>query len=271
MASEGGDRAVAAAQASADDLARITGIDTHDVAVVLGSGWAPAVDLLGDAHADASVSVSDVAGFAAPTVPGHAGRVLSIDAGGTRALVFVGRTHLYEGRGADAVVHPVRTAAAAGCRTVILTNGCGGLRPEWAPGTPVLVRDHINMTGQTPLHGATFVDLTDLYSPRLRALCREVDPTLDQGVYVQLPGPQYETPAEIHMLRTLGGDLVGMSTALEAIAAREAGLEILGISLVTNQAAGMSGQPIRHEEVLEAGRNAAQRMGGLLGEVLRRM
>ncbi len=269
MASEGGDRAVAAAQASADDLARITGIDTHDVAVVLGSGWAPAVDLLGDAHADASVSV--VAGFAAPTVPGHAGRVLSIDAGGTRALVFVGRTHLYEGRGADAVVHPVRTAAAAGCRTVILTNGCGGLRPEWAPGTPVLVRDHINMTGQTPLHGATFVDLTDLYSPRLRALCREVDPTLDQGVYVQLPGPQYETPAEIHMLRTLGGDLVGMSTALEAIAAREAGLEILGISLVTNQAAGMSGQPISHEEVLEAGRNAAQRMGGLLGEVLRRM
>ncbi len=269
MASEGGDRAVAAAQASADDLARITGIDTHDVAVVLGSGWAPAVDLLGDAHADASVS--DVAGFAAPTVPGHAGRVLSIDAGGTRALVFVGRTHLYEGRGADAVVHPVRTAAAAGCRTVILTNGCGGLRPEWAPGTPVLVLDHINMTGQTPLHGATFVDLTDLYSPRLRALCREVDPTLDQGVYVQLPGPQYETPAEIHMLRTLGGDLVGMSTALEAIAAREAGLEILGISLVTNQAAGMSGQPISHEEVLEAGRNAAQRMGGLLGEVLRRM
>ncbi len=269
MASEGGDRAVAAAQASADDLARITGIDTHDVAVVLGSGWAPAVDLLGDAHADASVS--DVSGFAAPTVPGHAGRVLSIDAGGTRALVFVGRTHLYEGRGADAVVHPVRTAAAAGCRTVILTNGCGGLRPEWAPGTPVLVRDHINMTGQTPLHGATFVDLTDLYSPRLRALCREVDPTLDQGVYVQLPGPQYETPAEIHMLRTLGGDLVGMSTALEAIAAREAGLEILGISLVTNQAAGMSGQPISHEEVLEAGRNAAQRMGGLLGEVLRRM
>jgi purine-nucleoside phosphorylase len=169
------------------------------------------------------------------------------------------------------VVHGVRTAAAAGCRAVVLTNGCGGLRPAWAPGTPVLISDHLNLTGTSPIEGAHFVDLTDLYSARLRALCREVEPGLDEGVYVQFPGPHYETPAEIRMVAALGGDLVGMSTALEAIAAREAGLEVLGISLVTNAAAGLTGEPLDHEEVLAAGNAAASRMGGLLGAVLPRL
>jgi purine-nucleoside phosphorylase len=153
----------------------------------------------------------------------------------------------------------------------VLTNGCGGLRDGWRPGQPVLISDHINLTATSPVVGATFVDLTDLYSPRLRALCRGVEPGLDEGVYVQMPGPHYETPAEIGMIRSIGGDLVGMSTTLEAIAAREAGLEILGLSLVTNLAAGMTGEPLNHEEVLAAGKDAAERMGGLLAAVLPRM
>jgi purine-nucleoside phosphorylase len=162
----------------------------------------------------------------------------------------------------------VRTAAAAGCRAIVLTNGCGGLNEAWSPGTPVLIRDHINLTARSPIEGAHFVDLTDLYSHRLRALCRELDPSLDEGVYVQFPGPHYETPAEIEMVRRIGGDLVGMSTTLEAIAAREAGLEVLGISLVTNLAAGISGEPLDHAEVLEAGRAAASRMGDLLTRIV---
>ena len=169
----------------------------------------------------------------------------------------------------EAVVHGVRTAAAAGCSTIILTNGCGGLDPTWSPGTPVLIRDHLNLFGVTPLRGATFIDLTDLYSARLRAIAREIDPSLDEGVYAQFLGPQYETPAEIAMVRAMGGTLVGMSTVQEAIAAREAGMEILGVSLVTNLAAGMTGQPLSHEEVLAAGQAAASRMGGLLAQVVR--
>jgi purine-nucleoside phosphorylase len=186
-------------------------------------------------------------------------------------LVFLGRTHYYEGHGVRQVVHAVRTSAAAGCRAVVLTNGCGGLDPRWQPGTPVVVSDHINLTGCSPIEGPNFVDLTDLYSGRLRRLCREVDPSLDEGVYVQFPGPHYETPAEIAMVRAIGGDLVGMSTTLEAIAARQAGLEVLGLSLVTNLAAGISGEPLNHEEVLQAGRDAASRMGKLLAEVVPRI
>ena len=170
-----------------------------------------------------------------------------------------------------AVVHGVRTAAAAGCTTIVITNGCGGLRPEWAPGTPVLISDHINLTAHSPIEGANFVDLTDLYSPRLRAVAQEVDPTLDEGVYVQFRGPHYETPAEVRMARVLGGDLVGMSTSLEAIAARQSGLEVLGISLVTNPAAGISETPLSHEEVLEAGQAAADRCGSLLAAVVARI
>ena len=261
--------AAAAAAAAADRLRELTEVETHDVALVLGSGWLPAVDALGETTAD--LPVTDLPGFAAPRVEGHAGRIRSVRAGDRRLLVFLGRTHLYEGRGVRAVVHGVRTAAAAGCRVVVLTNGCGGLHEAWAPGTPVLISDHLNLTATSPIEGPTFVDLTDLYSPRLRALCREVDPGLDEGVYVQFPGPHYETPAEIAMVAAIGGDLVGMSTALEAIAAREAGLEVLGISLVTNLAAGISATPLDHEEVLAAGRAAATRMGDLLGAVVPRL
>ncbi len=243
-----------------------TGVETHDVALVMGSGWLPAVDALGEATAE--LSTTDLPGFAAPAVAGHAGKIRSVRAGDKNLLVFLGRTHFYEGLGVRAVVHGVRTAAAAGCRVAVLTNGCGGLKETWQPGTPVLISDHINLTATSPIEGADFVDLTDLYSSRLRALCQEVDGSLDEGVYVQFPGPHYETPAEIRMVRAIGGDLVGMSTVLEAIAARQAGLEVLGISLVTNLAAGITGEPLNHAEVLEAGRSAATRMGELLGAVV---
>jgi purine-nucleoside phosphorylase len=258
-----------AAQAAADRLRELTGVERHDVVLVLGSGWVPAADQLGVTIAE--IAVTDLPGFAPPAVVGHAGRVRSVRAGDRTVLVFLGRTHLYEGRGVAAVVHAVRTAAAAGASTAVLTNGCGGLRETWQPGTPVLIKDHINLTGRSPIDGARFVDLTDLYSPRLRQLCRDVDATLDEGVYVQFPGPHYETPAEIKMIATIGGDLVGMSTTLEAIAAREAGLEVLGLSLVTNLAAGISGEPLDHKEVLEAGNAAAERMGKLLAAVLARI
>jgi purine-nucleoside phosphorylase len=197
--------------------------------------------------------------------------VRSVRTGDRALLVFLGRTHLYEGHGVRPVVHGVRTAAAAGCTVAVLTNGCGGLDERWQPGTPVLIRDHINLTATSPIEGAHFVDLTDLYSRRLRALCAEVEPSLDDGVYAQFPGPHYETPAEIRMVRAMGGDLVGMSTALEAIAAREVGLEVLGISMVTNLAAGVTGEPLNHEEVLAAGNAAASRMGRLLGSVVPRI
>ena len=243
-----------------------TGVQTHEVALVMGSGWLPAVDALGEATAE--LSTSDLPGFAPPAVAGHAGKIRSVRSGEKNLLVFLGRTHFYEGLGVRSVVHGMRTAAAAGCSVAVLTNGCGGLDERWQPGTPVLIRDHINLTGTSPIEGANFVDLTDLYSARLRALCKEVDGTLDEGVYVQFPGPHYETPAEIRMVRTIGGDLVGMSTVLEAIAAREAGMEVLGISLVTNLAAGITGAPLNHQEVLEAGRSAATRMGELLGAIV---
>lgn len=257
------------AQEAANRLRDLTGVERHDVALVLGSGWVPAAEMLGETVAD--LAVTDLPGFMPPAVAGHAGRVRSVRAGELRALVFLGRTHLYEGRGVAAVVHAVRTAAAAGCRAVVLTNGCGGLRDGWQPGQPVLISDHINLTATSPIVGATFVDLTDLYSLRLRELCREIEPDVPEGVYVQFPGPHYETPAEIQMVRTIGGDLVGMSTTLEAIAAREAGLEVLGLSLVTNLAAGITGEPLNHHEVLAAGKDAAERMGALLAAVLPRM
>ncbi len=250
-------------------LAEKTGIASHDIALVMGSGWLPAVDALGEATAE--LTTTDLPGFSAAAVKGHSGTIRSIEADGRRLLLFGSRTHYYEGKGVAAVVHPVRTAAAAGCRTIVLTNGCGGLKETWTPGTPVLISDHVNLTATSPIEGANFVDLTDLYSPRLRALCREVDPSLDEGVYCQFTGPHYETPAEIRMVRAIGGDLVGMSTVLEAIAAREAGLEVLGISLVTNLAAGITGEPLNHAEVLEAGKAAASKMGDLLGAIVPRI
>ncbi|WP_289032312.1 purine-nucleoside phosphorylase [uncultured Arsenicicoccus sp.] len=259
------------ARAAAAVIAERTGVERHDVALVLGSGWGGAADLIGETRA--VIDNADVPGFSRAAVVGHSGTIRSVSLGDTdrRALVYGTRTHFYEGKGVRAVVHGVRTAAATGCRQVVLTNGCGGLRPEWAAGTPVLISDHLNLTAASPLEGATFVDLTDLYSARLRARAREVDASLDEGVYVQFRGPHYETPAEVRMAGILGGDLVGMSTTLEAIAARHAGLEILGISLVTNPAAGTSDQALSHQEVIEAGQAAAARCGRLLADVVTRI
>lgn len=247
-------------------LAARTGVDRHDVAVVLGSGWAPAAAALGSVAAE--VPMAELPGFAPPTADGHQGRVLSLRAGSRRVLVLVGRIHAYEGHDLSQVVHGVRTACAAGAAVVVLTNAAGGLRPEYRVGQPVLIADHLNLTARSPLVGAQFVDLVDAYSPRLRALARRVDPTLTEGVYAALPGPHYETPAEIRMLQTLGADLVGMSTVHETIAARAAGAEVLGVSLVTNLGAGMTGEPVRHDEVLAAGLQSAQRVGDLLAGVI---
>jgi purine-nucleoside phosphorylase len=261
----------AVAEAAAAVIAERTGVERHDVALVLGSGWGQTADLVGQTLT--TIENADVPGFHRAAVAGHSGTMRSVAIGetGRRALVFGTRTHFYEGRGVRSVVHAVRTAKAAGCSTVVLTNGCGGLNPAWGPGTPVLIRDHINLTAHSPIEGPNFVDLTDVYTPRLRQLAREVDPDLDEGVYVQFRGPHYETPAEVQMARVIGGDLVGMSTSLEAIAARQCGLDVLGISLVTNLAAGISETPLHHEEVLEAGRAAAGRCGRLLAAVVGRI
>ncbi|MEP6799217.1 MAG: purine-nucleoside phosphorylase, partial [Lapillicoccus sp.] len=228
----------AVADAAAAVIAARTGSARHDIALVLGSGWGQTGDRVGATLA--TVPNHEVPGFRPAAVAGHSGTMRSVAVGdtGRRALVFGTRTHYYEGRGVRAVVHAVRTARAAGCGTVVLTNGCGGLDRAWGPGTPVLISDHINLTGTSPIEGANFVDLTDLYSARLRAIAHDVDAGLDEGVYVQFRGPHYETPAEVRMAGIIGGSLVGMSTGLEAIAARQVGLEVLGISLVTNLAAG---------------------------------
>ncbi|WP_113704196.1 purine-nucleoside phosphorylase [Nonomuraea lactucae] len=256
---------------AATALKATAGHDSFDVALVMGSGWVPAADAIGETVAE--IPFTGLPGFSAPAVAGHGGKIRVVRTGsGRHALVFLGRSHLYEGRGVDSVVHGVRTAAAAGVRTIVLTNAAGGLRPETQKvGDPVLISDHINMTGANPITGTTFIDLTEVYSRRLRALVHEIDPAVAEGVYVAFRGPTYETPAEIRMLRTLGGDLIGMSTVLEAIAAREAGLEVLGFSLVTNPAAGLAGDPLDHEEVLEVGRSTAVRMGVLLAKVVDRL
>lgn len=259
----------ALADAAAAELLARTGVGSFDVAVVLGSGWAPAAAELGEPSS--VIAMADLPGFTPPTAAGHGGQLLSVPVGDKRVLVLLGRTHAYEGHDLRHVVHPVRTACAAGARTIVLTNAAGGLREDFTVGQPVLISDHLNLTARSPLVGAQFVDLVDAYAPRLRALARDVDPTLAEGVYAGLPGPHYETPAEIRMLRTLGADLVGMSTVHETIAARAAGAEVLGVSLVTNLAAGMTGQPLSHVEVLEAGRQSATRMGSLLAAVLSRL
>jgi purine-nucleoside phosphorylase len=257
------------AAASAARLVELTGASRHDVAIVLGSGWRPAADLLGSAAA--SFDLSDLGGFPDTGVAGHSSEVRSIEVGGKRVLAFLGRIHAYEGHELAVVVHAVRTACAAGASTIVLTNAAGGLRAGLSVGQPVLISDHLNMTGRTPLVGPRFIDLTEAYSPRLRELARSVDPTLEEGVYAMMPGPQFETPAEIRALQTLGADLVGMSTIYETIAARAEGAEVLALSLVTNLAAGLSGELLNHQEVLEAGAAAATRMGTLLAEVVRQL
>ena len=255
-----------AAQAAAQ-IAEKTGVEKHDVALTLGSGWAKAADLIGETTAE--LPADEIIGFSKPALVGHVGTLRSVLLpSGKRALVIGARTHYYENHGVRRVVHSVRTAAATGAKTMILTNGAGGIRESWTPGTPVLISDHINLTADSPLEGATFIDLTDLYSKRLRDVARGVESDLDEGVYVQFRGPHYETPAEVQMAKAIGGHIVGMSTALEAIAARQAGMEILGFSLITNLAAGISPTALSHAEVLEAGRDAEARISALLARVV---
>ena len=255
------------AATAASDIARLTGVERHDIALTLGSGWGKAADLIGETTA--TIPATEVTGFSKPALEGHIGSLRSVvTAKGRRVLVIGARTHYYEGHGPRRVVHSVRTAAATGAKTMVLTNGAGGIKPHWKPGTPVLISDHINLTGDSPLEGATFIDLTDLYSLRLRDLAHRVDPTLDEGVYCQFRGPQYETPAEVRMAKTIGGHIVGMSTALEAIAARQSGMEVLGFSLVTNMAAGIQTTPLSHAEVIEAGKTAEPVISDLLARVI---
>ncbi|WP_434173022.1 purine-nucleoside phosphorylase [Clavibacter michiganensis] len=255
------------ARQAAGQIAELTGVERHDIALTLGSGWGKAADLIGETTA--TIPATEVVGFSKPALEGHLGSLRSVLLpSGRRALVIGARTHYYEGHGVRRVVHSVRTAAATGARTMILTNGAGGIKEHWTPGTPVLISDHINLTADSPLEGATFIDLTDLYSARLRAIAHEVEPDLDEGVYCQFRGPHYETPAEVQMAKAIGGHIVGMSTALEAIAAREAGMEVLGMSLITNLAAGIQKTPLSHEEVIEAGRAAEGRIGGMLARIV---
>ncbi|HAQ60154.1 MAG TPA: purine-nucleoside phosphorylase [Microbacterium sp.] len=257
----------AIASEAAADIARRTGVERHDIALTLGSGWGRAAELIGETLA--AFPAAEVTGFSRPALEGHVGTLRSVRTPqGRHVLVIGARTHYYEGHGVRRVVHSVRTAAAAGARIMVLTNGAGGIRETWAPGQPVLLSDHINLTADSPLEGATFIDLTDLYSRRLRDIARTVDPTLDEGVYCQFRGPHYETPAEVQMAKTIGGDIVGMSTALEAIAARQAGMEVLGFSLITNLAAGIQKAPLSHEEVIAAGRNAEPVISSLLARVI---
>ncbi|MEU8897026.1 purine-nucleoside phosphorylase [Nocardia sp. NPDC048505] len=257
------------AEKAAEAIAERTGVDRHRIAVVLGSGWQEAAAEIGTPTA--SVPMPELPGFGTPSAQGHVGTVHSVPVDDKSVLLLMGRQHLYEGYQPAEVVHPVAAAIAAGAEIVLLTNAAGGIRADLDVGAPVLISDHLNLTGRTPLTGATFVDLVDAWDPELRALAREVDPSLTDGVYAGLTGPQYETPAEIRMLRTMGADLVGMSTVLEAIACRALGARVLGISLVTNLAAGISGAHLSHAEVLAEGQAAAPRLGKLLRGVLERL
>lgn len=262
------------AQRAADELRAQSGVDSYDVAIVLGSGWREGAVALGTPSSE--VSTSSLSGFVAPTVAGHSGQILSLVVEGTKVALVAGRVHLYEGNTVDQVVHPVRTVIAAGASRVVLTNACGGILPTVGPGTVVVIRDHINLTATSPMeghappdgYGSRFVDLTDLYSARLREKVRTVAPELTEGVYAGFRGPHYETPAEICMAATMGATLAGMSTVLEAIAARHLGAEVLGLGLVSNFAAGVSPGPLNHLEVLEAGQAAAGSLGALLSRLV---
>ncbi|HVX20371.1 MAG TPA: purine-nucleoside phosphorylase [Acidimicrobiales bacterium] len=265
------------ARVAARELLRNTGEEAHDVLVVLGTGLAPVAGLLG--AEGPPIDQTRLPWFCRYTAVGHGPGVWSVRIGRCRVLVDAGRLHLYEGRTPAEVVHPVRTAVAAGCRTVVLTCSAGGINPALPPGGVVALADHLNLAGSSPLAGvpadhlagSPYLDLTDLWSPRLRGLAREVDPALPEGVYAQMPGPHLETPAEIRMLATLGADLVGMSMVPEAIAARHLGAEVLGLAVVANPAAGAGAGPIEADEVLATGNAASATVAGLVRGVIDRL
>ncbi|MEA2537531.1 MAG: purine-nucleoside phosphorylase [Chloroflexota bacterium] len=243
-----------------------------ELGIVLGSGLGGLADELVDPVA---ILFAELPGWPAATAPGHVGRLLLGRLEGVPVAMLQGRLHLYEGHDAGLVVQPVLLMGRLGARIVLLTNAAGGVDPDYGPGSLMIVSDHINLTGRSPLIGPNadeigprFTDLTDVWNPGLRSRLREAFAAEDveyvEGIYVGLLGPTYETPAEVRMLRTLGADAVGMSTVLEAIAARWAGIEVCGVSLVTNAGAGYSGEPLTHEEVLEAGRIAGPRLGRVI-------
>ncbi len=266
-------------EAAVDYIATTTGKPTHDIAVVLGSGLADYASSLDDAVV---IPYSDIPHFPLPSVHGHAGHLVSATVGDNRVLIFSGRVHLYEGRPLWDTVFGVRTAIMAGCHTYLVTNASGGCGEGLGPGDLTLITDHLNLTGQNPLmgpneerFGTRFPDMSNAYDPDLRTLAREVADSvgveLKEGVYAWFTGPTYETPAEVKMAKTLGADLVGMSTVPEVIAARHMGAKVLGISLVTNLAAGIGEHPLSHDEVAEEGRAAAERFGRLVDALLPRL
>lgn len=234
-------------------------------AVVLGSGWSNA-SALGDVRDE--WAIADIPGAPTPRVSGHSGTAMLVDVAGTNVVVLAGRSHLYEGHSVADVVHVVRSVVRGGASRVVLTNAAGAINPRLAVGAPVLLSDQINLTGVNPMCGdaptagwaGRFVDLSDLYSARLREAITAQHPAIGQGVYAAVVGGSYETPAEIRMLAAMGADLVGMSTVLEAIAARHAGAQVVGISLVTNAAAGLSSTALDHTEVLDVGRASSTQL-----------
>ena len=259
---------IGAASLAAVEIAKKTGKSSHSIAFVMGSGWVDAAEHLGTPTHE--IALHELHGFEKSSVQGHGSSLRSYTLGSGESknvLVFLGRTHLYEGKGIEPVVHGVRTAVKAGCTIIVLTNACGGINPDYQVGQPVLIKDHISLTAVSPIRGANFVDLTDLYSARIRSIIKNADPSLAEGVYAHWRGPTYETPAEIRMIRTMGADLVGMSTVPEAIAAHALGAEVVGISLVTNAAAGMSGEKLSHDEVIASGKASASKMGALLAKL----
>lgn len=251
------------ARRAAKRIAELTGIVRHDIAVVVGTSWAPALEQLGDEVA--TFPAVDVPGFHASIVPGHSGLISSRRlSNGRHALVLGSRIHMYEGLGVRAVAHGARTAAATGVTSLVLTNAAGGLNPEFTTGQCVLISDHVNLTGTTPLEGPDFVSMTDAYSARLRRQALEIDDSMATGIYAQFRGPQFETRAELAMARSFGADLVGMSTALETIAARSVDLEVLGLSLVTNVVDSTTSRPLTHDDVLRVGSESADRLARLI-------
>jgi purine-nucleoside phosphorylase len=229
--------------------------------------------LVSETDSKESVSYSDFAELPQPSVPGHAGRFVLGKIGDTRVVFAQGRVHLYEGHSARQITGGVRILAAAGIKRLILTNAAGVANETFEPGSWMMISDHINVTGTTPLLGrAQFIDLTEVYSKKWRAVfsaaAKAENIPLHEGVYAGLLGPQYETPAEVRMLRHLGADAIGMSTVLEAIQARALGMEVAGFSCLTNWAAGMSGASLSHEEVLETGKQAADKLARLLSAAL---